>query len=188
MAIVAIVALSIYIGVLLIIILQSYRKDRQEKRSERNLEIAAEEATQLIHGGDPGRAVALLAPLHDARPYDEAVGLKLAAACTLSGDAERATRICRWFLVSSPESFEFLYQLGEARRAADDLTGAREAYERALAANSQHLGTYRRLSEIYRRQGRIADLKPLWQKAVASLPNGAESRAAVAEAFGGEPV
>lgn len=188
MVIVAVVALAIYIAVLLIIIFQSYRKDRQEKRTERNLEIAAEEATALIQRGDPHRAIALLAPLHDARPYDEGVGLKLAAACTLGGDAERSTRLCRWFLASNPESFEFLFQLGEARRAADDLTGAREAYERALAANSQHLGTYRRLSEIYRRQGRLADLQPLWQKAVASLPNAAEARAAVADAFGGEPL
>jgi tetratricopeptide (TPR) repeat protein len=187
MVILAVIALSIYIAFLGFTIVQSYRKDRQEKMAETRIESTVAEAAALTQAGEPERAIAALAPLHDARPYDEAVGIQLAAACSTAGEFERATRICRWFLASSPESVEFLFQLGEARRGANDLAGAREAYERALAANSQHLVLYRRLSEVYVRQGRLADLQPLWQKAASSLPDVEEVRTALAQALARKP-
>jgi tetratricopeptide (TPR) repeat protein len=180
---IAVILLSLYLAFLLGTILQSYRRDRQEKAAAASLEAAVVYATDYIRHSDPERAIALLAPLHDERPYDTTVGLPLAVAACQAGQFDRSTRICRWFLVANPDSPEFLFQLGEARRGAGDLSGAREAYERALAASSQHLPTYIRLSEIYRAQGRTAELEPLRQKALKDLPDTEETRAKLAAAF-----
>lgn len=73
--------------------------------------------------------------------------------------------------LSRDESANILYQRGVAHVAIKQIDKAAEDFERAIRANSQHLGAYVALADAYSRDGKADRAAATFDRAVRAFPN-----------------
>jgi len=93
-------------------------------------------AELLLDGGNPAEAAALLRPNVEAGDEDVRTAYALGAALARSGAAEQAERVLAVARAEEPafRSGEIDLELGRLRLRQRDFAGAREAFERLVAA------------------------------------------------------
>ncbi|HEY3354158.1 MAG TPA: tetratricopeptide repeat protein [Polyangia bacterium] len=93
-----------------------------------------EAARRALRAGDVATATARLEALRQQAPDHPRVAAGLVQAYLKRGRVDAALAVAADAAARTPSSYHALVALGQARKAARDLAGAREAFERARAA------------------------------------------------------
>jgi tetratricopeptide (TPR) repeat protein len=102
-------------------------------REPSSLDEELEAAREDLRRGELARATERLEALRARAPAHPRVGAGLAQAYLKRGRVDAALAVATDAATRAPTSYHALVALGQARRAAHDLPGAREAFERARA-------------------------------------------------------
>ncbi|TVQ67470.1 MAG: hypothetical protein EA363_12310 [Balneolaceae bacterium] len=133
-------------------------KDELQRR-ERYLEMMAARLEALAGPDDRIRHYRSLLDRFDGSVW---VMQQTAQALLEAGDTDRATSMLTRAARSAPRDPEIHRHIAQIYERGEDITGALQAWERALAADSEMEEAYRQLIRLHRRNGTLDGLCDRW--------------------------
>jgi len=136
-------------------------------------------ASSLLHGGQPGAAVALLEDIVQRRPDSGVAWLRLGRTLLRLNDPERAEQALQEAVERTPDSVEAWFQLGCARFFLGRLGEAAGNFRRTLRLKPDHTLAHFNLGQCLKKSGASAEAAEEFRQALRCQPDYAPAREAL---------
>ena len=154
--------------------LRAMRLEDDWQEDKRRFEVSfihrAARAQELIHGGEPEAAIAILETLIEQQPDNRVVISNLATAYRQGGDPIRAFRLLRGAIESDPDYYPFRVGMADYYKERGDIDSALMHVEQALKLEPELAMLHSKRGLLLREQGRLDAASAAFDAAIRHDP------------------